>query len=191
MQAIVNNFPISEREYDELERKFGKLCHKAAWILKQKNYNNNVTDEQTDIVQNLRISMIKAGSYYKRQEYIESCLSALNSNVKDKFIKKLLKELENLWENRRRHGANRQKFGPFQEAILDQLVKKHVPQDQRPNRERPLEIDPKFTTYCKQIIWNCQKSMGKKITREKSWRTGLVSLSEYDYLGSQTETAVA
>jgi hypothetical protein len=32
---------------------------------------------------------------------------------------------------------------------------------------------------------NAQKSLGKKITREKGIRTGMVSLSEYDYLGGK------
>jgi hypothetical protein len=46
-------------------------------------------------------------------------------------------------------------------------------------------MDSKFATYCKAITWNAQKSLGKKITREKSIRTGMVSLSEYDYLGGK------
>ena len=42
-------------------------------------------------------------------------------------------------------------------------------------------IDTKFSTYCKAIVWNGQKSLGKKITREKSVRNGVVSLSEFDH----------
>jgi len=126
---------------------------------------------------------MRAGSYYKRQTYIEACFESLNNHAKEKFIKKLLAELEQLWLDRRRHGANRQKFGEFQEVILDRLVKKHVPKKDRPDRSASLRFDVKFCTYAKQILWNSQKSLGKKITREKSWRTGLVSLSEFDYLG--------
>jgi len=55
---------------------------------------------------------------------------------------------------------------------------------ERPDRFAPLSIDSKFATYCKAIVWNGQKSMGKKITREKSIRSGMVSLSEFDYLQS-------
>ena len=183
MKAIFDQFPITEEEYCELDSNFGKLCHYAAWQLKKKNSQNNYNDDQDDIVQELRISLLRAGSYYKRQTYIESSFESLEKNIKDKFTNSLVKELKNLWDNRTRHGANRQKFGPFQEIILDRLVHKYVPADIRPNRKRPLQIDTKFKTYCKQIAWNSLKSMGKKITREKSWRSGMVSLSEFDYLG--------
>jgi hypothetical protein len=67
--------------------------------------------------------------------------------------------------------------------MLFAIVKKHVCKANRPDRAEPLVLDSKFNTYCKAITWNAQKSIGKKITREKSWRTGLVSLSEFDYLG--------
>ena len=182
LETIVNSFPITELEYEVLDKKFGKLCHYAAWELKRKNAKNNVNDPDDD-VQELRIALVRAGSYYKRQTYIESCFAALENHVKDKFIMKVFSELKQLWEDRRRHGANRQKFGVHQQIILDQLVKKYVPEEERPEREQLLNLDLKFTTYCKQIIWNAQKSLGKKITREKSWRTGLVSLSDFDYLG--------
>jgi hypothetical protein len=184
LETIVNTFPISSDEYDVLNDKFGNLCHYAAWQLRKKNSKNSLTNDLEDDVQDLRIALMRAGSYYKRQTYIEECFAALDKYVKDKFIKIMVKELKQLWKDRRRHGANRQKFGEFQELILDKLVRKHVPKDFRPAKDKPLQIDSKFATYCKQIIWNAQKSLGKKITREKSWRTGLVSLSEYDYLGS-------
>lgn len=186
LELIVNAFPITTQEYAILDEKFGNLCHYAAWQLQKKNSRNNHTNDPDDDVQELRIALLRAGSYYKRQTYIESCFETLNEHVKSKFIKRLVVQLEQLWMDRRRHGANRQKFGQFQEKILDRLVKKHVPNAHRPRRDRPLQIDVKFCTYLKQIVWNAQKSLGKKITREKSWRTGLVSLSEYDYLGVAT-----
>jgi len=184
LETIVNSFPITEREYDMLNVKFGNLCHYAAWQLKKKNSRNNQTNDPDDDVQELRIALIRAGSYYKRQTYIEECFEVLGKHVKDRFIKRVVRQLKQLWTDRRRHGANRQKFGEFQELILARLVKKYVPKAERPDRVKILTIDPKFCTYCKQIIWNAQKSLGKKITREKSWRTGLVSLSEYDYLAA-------
>ena len=183
LETIVGNFPVTEREYQILDEKFGNLCHYAAWQLQKKNARNNHTNDPDDDVQELRIALIRAGSYYKRQTYIEQCFKTLNEHAKDKFIKKLVAQLQQLWTDRRRHGANRQKFGEFQELLLDRLVKKHVPKEKRPRRDQPLRLDAKFSTYLKQIVWNAQKSLGKKITREKSWRTGLVSLSEYDYLG--------
>jgi hypothetical protein len=187
LENIVNAYPISNEEYMKLDDKFGKLCHYAAWQLKKKNSQNCLTNDPEDDVQEMRIALLRAGSYFKRQTYIEECFEALRKHVKDKFTKSIVKELKQLWKDRRKHGANRQKFGEFQEAILDRLVEKYVPKEARPAKDRPLSIDGKFTTYCKQIVWNAQKSLGKQITREKSWRTGLVSLSEFDYLGSTSE----
>jgi len=184
LENIMNLFPITDSEYEVLDKKFGKLAHYAAWELKRKNANNANVNDPDDDVQELRIALVRAGSYYKRQTYIESCFDVLNKYIKDKFIMKVFIELTILWENRRRHGANRQKFGLHQQIILDQLVNKYVPEKERPKRDKVLNLDLKFTTYCKQIIWNAQKSLGKKITREKSWRTGLVSLSDYDYLAN-------
>lgn len=181
---IMENFPVTEMEYSQLDEKFGQLCHYAAWQLKKKNTKNNSSEEQEDIVQEIRIAVMTAASYYKRQTYIESNFKSLDRRIGDPVIKAVVSELKTLWKNRTRHGANRQKFGAYQEAILERLVKKIVPKDKRPDKQSPLNIDTKFITYCKQIAWNKQKHMGKRITREKSWRTGLVSLSEFDYLGS-------
>lgn len=184
-ETISNNYPITESEYKTLDKELGKLAHYAVWQLKRKNSKNSMTNDPEDDVQELRIALIRAGSYYKRQTYVESCLESLKSHVTDKFIQGMVTELENLWLNRRHHGANRQKFGQFQEDLLEKLVENYVPKDVRPNRYSPVKIDTKFTVYAKRIIWNAQKSLGKQITREKSWRTGLVSLSDYEYLGSE------
>ena len=184
MKTITSEFPVTENEFLELDTKFGALCHYAAWQLKKKNSNNNHTDEQEDVAQDLRIALLRAGSYYKRQTYIENCFVALEETLKDKFIKKVLAELIELWNNRTRHGANRQKFGDYQQEIMERLLIKYVGKKIRPQKATPLKMDIKFITYCKQIIWNQQKAIGKKITREKSWRNGLVSLSEFDYMGA-------
>lgn len=185
LENIVNSFPITNSEYEILDKKFGKLAYYAAWELKRKNVKNNNINDPDDDVQELRIALIRAGSYYKRQTYIESCFEALEKYVKDKFIEKIFLELKQLWVDRCRHGANRQKFGSYQQVVLDKLVLEYVPESERPNKNQSLNMDLKFTIYCKQIIWNAQKSLGKKITKEKSWRTGLVSLSDFDYLGAK------
>ena len=182
MLEIAQNFPITESEFRDLDKKFSKLCWHAAHELKKKNTNNNFIEDAEDIKQELQLSMLRAGSYYKRQVYIEKCLDVAKKHVKDKFILSVLDELQNLWENRTRHGANRQKYGSFQEKILEKIITKHVPKELRPNKSAPLKMDSKFVTYCKAIVWNGQKSMGKKITREKSIRSGMVSLSEFDFL---------
>ena len=191
MDEILRSFPIKTVEYMQLDEKFGDLCEYAAWQLFKKNSRNNHTDDQQDMSQELRWSLIIAGSYYKRQVYIESCLDACALFAEDEFTHSIIEELADLWCNKTRHGANKQKFGPHQEKILEKLVKKLVPKDERPQKDAPLRIDAKFSTYCKAITWNKQKAMGKKITREKSIRSGQVSLSEYDYLGAGTRTIVA
>jgi hypothetical protein len=91
-------------------------------------------------------------------------------------------ELEDLWRNKTHHGASRQRFGKFQELLLQNIVEKQVPQKHHPNKSAKLEIDNRFAPYCKAIIWNSMKNMGKKITKEKSIRLNQVSLSEFDYL---------
>lgn len=184
VDSMFESFQITNQEYLELDTKFGQLCHYAAWQLLKKNAKNNHTDELEDIAQDLRMAVIRAGVYYKRQVYIEECFDSVKHHVSDKFVKKLIDELEELWTNRTRHGANRRKFGLHQERILEHIVSRYVPADARPDKSAPLRMDAKFATYCKAITWNCQKSMGKKITREKTWRTGLASLSEYEHLGS-------
>lgn len=182
MKHIYDNFPVTDTEYLELDDRFGKLCEYASWQLIKKNNRNNHTDSQEDISQDLRISLLRAGSYYKRQKYIESCLELCAKYSKDKFIGVLVAELQNLWNNKTRHGANRQKFGPHQEKLLFSLVRRLVPKNEWPSKKAPLQFDTRFITYCKNITWNQQKAMGKKITRERSLRSGLTSLSDYDYL---------
>jgi hypothetical protein len=189
MRSIVNNFPITEDEYIELDSQFGQLCHYAAWQLLKKNTKNNHTDEIEDIAQELRLSLITAGSYYKRQLFIEASLKIAEDFITDQFSLCVLQELNRLWSNRTRHGANKQKFGLLQESLLESLINKFVPEDKRPNKHKILKIDSKFATYCKAIAWNAQKSMGKRITKEKSWRSGLVSLSEFDFLGGTRDVA--
>ena len=256
MNNISSNFPVTNDEYLELNNRFGKLCEYAAWQLIKANSRNNHTDSQEDVAQELKISLLRAGSYYKRQVYIETCLQLCWKYAKDKFIRRMVEELFELWANKTRHGANRQKFGPHQEKLLYRLTKRLVPKREWPSSTAPLRFDPitypfktywigkqqaicfqiernlkayraehgcipktqdkfmdeiikkgniklpqlppghkyiyeqgelmvekpSFTTYCKNITWNQQKSLGKKITRERCIRSGLTSLSSYDYL---------
>jgi hypothetical protein len=127
--------------------------------------------------------MIRAGCYYKRQTYLEKCFEKCK-NIKNKSVKKVIDELIELWSKRTKHGANKQKFGKYHENLLDLIVKYYLPPNEAPNKKSPLVIDKKFCTYCKAIAWNCQKNIGKKITKERTIRNGLVSLSEYDFLNS-------
>lgn len=184
MQDICISFPITEMEYAILEKEIGNLCEYAAWQLFKRNSRNNHTNEQADISQDLKISLMRAASYYKRQSYIEACLELCSKNAKDKFMKYIVQELMELWANKTRHGANRQKFGPFQERILEKIVKKTVKKSKRPSRTAALKIDSNFLAYCKGIMWNEQRAIGKKITKEKGLRGGMVSINEFEYLGA-------
>ena len=54
MIEIVHNFPITEEEFLDLDKKFSKLCWHAAHELKKKNTNNNFIDDPEDIKQELQ-----------------------------------------------------------------------------------------------------------------------------------------
>ncbi len=179
---ICKTWKITDEEYAKLDSKWGLLCEYQSWQLFNKNARTNHTDEQTDISQDIRIALMKAGSYYKRQVYVEKCLDLCKRHIEDEFVYRIWENLFFLWKNKTRHGANRQKFGPYQERLLDRLVRKCVPANQRPRKKAELEMDSKFTTYCKSITWNQVKAMGKKITREKGIRANQVSISEHEFL---------
>lgn len=187
MKSICEAFPISEREYKSLEVEFSNLTRFASWQLIKKNTKNNHTDEFDDINQELLMAMLRAGSYYKRQIYIEQSLSVVKKYAKDNFMLFVLHELEELWNNRTRHGANKQKFGYWQEMLLEKMVQSCVPKKYHPQKDQILKMDPKFATYCKAIVWNAQKSMGRKITREKSIRSSMASLSEYEHISGMVK----
>lgn len=182
--GMFKKFGITDDEYTQLLEEFGDLCRYEAWQLKRKNAQNNLIDTDVeDIIQDQLIAMIRAGVYYKRQVFIEACLEISEKHVKDRFMKNVLSELQELWNNRTKHGAHRRKFGDYQEKILECIVNTCIPPSERPDYKDKLRIDKKFRTYCKQITWNQQKSLGRKITKERSIRSSAVSLSEYDYLG--------
>jgi hypothetical protein len=187
MSTIFKNYPVSTTEFDILHEKYGRLCHSISWDLIKRNGKNNHTDEQEDINQEILISLMHAASYYKRQTYIKESLMLCEEYSKDKkFLAIMISELKDLWSNRKRHGAGKQKFGEYQEKLLDKLVKLLVPKTKRPAKDAPLKVDSSdFGPYCKSIAWNRQRCLGKKITREKSIRASAVSLSQYDYLGGK------
>jgi hypothetical protein len=190
MNLISKTFPVTEKEYEALNKKFGKLCYYASWQLDRKNLNNNHDYEIEDFQQELMISVLRAGSYYKRQCYIESCFDSIRSNTKNKAILKNLEKIFKLWLNRTKHGANRQLFGPPEEKILDRLARMAVPKKLRPRKDSDLIMDTKFDTYAKQILWNAQRSIGKKISKERPLRSGQVSLSDFDYLGGNNSIGI-
>ena len=183
VSTIFNTFKLDNDEYQQLDAKFGRLCYKIFSELKRKNSKNNYTEELEDVMQDLKISLIRAGCYYKRQTFLLNCFNSCQLHLKDPFLLEILFELQKLWKKRTQHGAHRQCFGEHQEKILDCLVEKLSPKH-RPLKSAKLNIDADFAIYCKAIAWNCQKNIGKKITRERKIRSGLVSLSEHDFLST-------
>lgn len=178
---IVKSYPITKNEYEKLEKEYGDLYLYASWKLIKNNQNNHANDPE-DFAQELRIALLIAAAYYKRQTYIETSLTLCKTYAKENDDKSLIESLDNLWKNKTRHGANRQVFGKKQETLLEELVKRIIPKDMLPSKEAELNLDTRFNTYCKAIIWNKQKSLGKLITREKHIRANQVSLSEFDFL---------
>ena len=63
MREIICEFPITDLEFQDLDKKFSKLCWHAAHELKHKNSNNNLVEDAEDIKQELQMSMLRAGSY--------------------------------------------------------------------------------------------------------------------------------
>jgi hypothetical protein len=180
---ISDHFPITEKEYLELDNKFGQLTHYISWQLLKKNTRNNHTDDEEDIAQEIKISLIRAGSYYKRQVYIEKCLSLCAKHSKGRFNRNLVRSLQKLWKNKTRHGAGRQRFGPSQVEMLEKLVASFVPENERPSKDEPLDVNSKkFAVYCKSICWNTSKHIGKQISKMKVIRNGSVSINEFEYL---------
>jgi hypothetical protein len=182
MLSVFKNFPVTDQEYIKLEKKFGQLCYYASWQLIRKNSANNHQFDLEDVSQELMVAVLRAASYYKRQVYIDSSLNSLSLLKMDKMSRLVLKQLIHLWKNRTRHGASRQKFGDHQETILKTMCSALLPSNEIPDPQRELNMETKFLTYCKQILWNATKHLGRKISREKPLRSGQVSLSDHDYL---------
>lgn len=182
MSNVFRDFPVRDQEYRELEEKFLDLLHFASWQLIKKNSRNNHTEDEEDISQELKIGLIRAGSHYKRQTYIEDCLRACAEHAEGDAAA-IAAELGDLW--RQKHKSPKKRFGPRHEDQLDRLVESVVPPDCRPSKGRPLDVGKKFAPYCKAIVWNTLKAVGRKITKEKPIRTGLASLSEFDFLDGQ------
>jgi hypothetical protein len=177
---IMSNFPIGDEEYKILDKKFIKLCHFQAWQLDKSSKSGNFNDQE-DYVQDLRFALLKAGSYYKRQTYIENCFFVLKKYLKDDFLRAVLDELVDLWNNKTKHGANKQKFGDYQEKTLEKLLMA-IPEENRPDKNRHLEMDSRFVKYAKNITWNTLKLSAKRSYKDNILRRNSISLSEFEYM---------
>lgn len=178
MSYILQTYSISDEEYDELLDQFDKLIYFIAWKHIKTNRHNNLTDELEDVIQELRIALVQSAGYYKRQCYILNCFDALKT-CKEPIIE----ELRYKWDNRIKHGARKRLFGQPEEQILNNIINYFLPEGSRPQIEK-IKINTKYKTYCKSILWNAVKALGRKITKEQPIRQGITSLSEFEYIGN-------
>lgn len=181
---LISRFKVTDKEWLMLEKSFGKLCVFQTNDFLSRNTKTNHTDDYEDVLQEAKQAVLIAALYHKRQTYIKKCIDVLCEYEMDKNDSTIFEKLKNDWENKTKHGAKRQRFGIKQEISLDNLVQKYVPNDKKPDPKSELEVDFKFAKYCKQISWNRLKTMGKKITKERSIRSGSVSINEFDYVAS-------
>ncbi len=173
---MITDFALTDAEYAALEPDFEDLLHFAAWRHLRANQRNNHTDEEADLAQCLRLALITAGAYYKRQCLIEGSFVELTVRIDDRGREEF-DDLKDRWANRRRHGNGRARFGDDQERQLDDLLRRYVPPSGRPDKAASLVADRRFTTYAKSVVWNTLKQHGIKTTREKPIRFGMASLS--------------
>ena len=59
----MKGFHVTENEWLMLREKFEALCQFQAWQLLRKNTKNNHTNEFEDVVQELEMHLLIAGSY--------------------------------------------------------------------------------------------------------------------------------
>ncbi len=78
----------------------------------------------------------------------------------------------------------KKKFCNDHELMLTELVSKHVPEKLQPKQSDPLEFTEKFLAYCKRISWNRCKALGANVTKNRSVRSGMVSISSFNYMAS-------
>lgn len=175
-QDICSRWQVTDKEYEILEEQFGRYCHDVAWKLLYKNAKNNHTDDEADIYQEMRIKLFIAAAYQKRQQYIEKSLEICKKYVSNDGVKEVEK-LENMWHKKQVDGK-RVRFGVEQEELLAKLVGEYVPDNLQPKKDAPLAINDRFPAYCKSILQNRSRFLGKKITKERPVRVNQVSLSD-------------
>lgn len=188
---IQKRYPISTKEYKSLDEKYGKLCWYAAQKLTSsiRRGCEDLDDFHSEIV----IGMCRAGSYYKRQIYIEGLFKFFEQRDLQDYIscgdQYKLETIQNKWTNKK---------SSFQETDENELIalsKKYtgiVKQKQcgsLPKQIQPLTFSQKFQIYCKAIIWNTCKSLGQQINKENMHRCAEISLDEWGFLeGGETDS---
>jgi len=183
---IQKRYPISDAEYRILEEKYDKLCWFAANSLARSNKKSE--EDLQDYHSDIQIGMFRAGSYYKRQCFLESIFAYLK-HCKVFMEPEEIQELSILRKTWSSH-KTRSSFGEVQEDKLIEILNKYKGVACKPGGEKipipdinaALKFDPNFGVYCKAIIWNTKKSLGQQISKENANRNNEISLSEYDFL---------
>src|SRR5580704_12609511 len=154
-RQVISDFALTDAEYAAIEPQWDNLVHFAAWQHLRSNAGNRHTDDEADLAQSLRLSLLTAGAYYKRQSWVEAAFAALEGRCSGAD----LDDLNSRWANRKRR-AKTQPFGDEQERQLEDLVLRYVPPDKRPDKTASLVADECFARYAKAIIWNTLKANG-------------------------------
>lgn len=183
---IQKRYPVTDSEFEILEKKYGKLCWFAA--SKLASSNNKSEEDLQDFHSEILIGMFRAGSYYKRQTFIENVFEFLDNckiYMKNEDLN-ILKTLKTCWNRK----AN---FTEKQEVIIRELLEeyKNSSNINAPSEKDPLLMDSKFDIYCKAIIWNTQKALGQNISKENEHKNKEISLDEWSFLeGGDISSAI-
>lgn len=180
---IQKKYRITDKEYNLLHEKFGKLCWFAASKLTASNRRSDedLQDYHSEIV----LGMFRAGSYYKRQVFIENVFDYLRSCKKYMCADDIdmLAGFQNKWKKKSEFlETDENELVLFLERfkIYNDDINRSGPC--YPNQNSQLKIDNKFKVYCKAIIWNTTKSLGQHISKENETKMKEVSLDEWSFL---------
>lgn len=183
VEWIHKEYSIGSEEWELLEKRLGNLCRKITWQLLRQNHianSDNFEIWNTEI----QMALVRAACYYKRQCYLKKALSALES-IKGRMNEQDRIEAEALlsrWRSRPKNGEPR--FSREHEKRLAKLLAKSAAES-APKKES-LVFDREFEPYAKRIIWNAQKTLGRKMSKQKQEAT-MLSLDDLAFLeGSAT-----
>jgi hypothetical protein len=180
---IQKRYPISDQEYGELDKKYGKLCWFAASKLAGKQHRT--PEDLDDFHAEIQIGMCRAGSYYKRQTFIEKAFDYLDQHKLSKDDKSKINDLKEIWFTKK------SAFTEDKEDILRAILDSKQKETKEIDGNVSLEFDEKFKIYCKAIIWNTAKALGQQISKENSARASEMSLDECPFIDEGTKDQIS
>ena len=175
---IQKRYPVTDEEFDYLVQKYGKLCWFAA--TKLGNQKHRLPEDLSDFHSEIQLGMCRAGSYFKRQTFLEKCFTHLEQSDLSSEDKSILEEIQKIWNTKKAL------FGEKEEDRLLELFNKYRDNVDFSDHDR-LIFNEKFEVYCKSIIWNTTKTLGEHISRENSLRASEISLDEYPFIAGNIE----